>query len=440
MNLTHVNMANTIIYDFVWNGKRPKISKDLLMRDKMQGGLRLVNITLRQCALKCQWVTKLTSNLLWSKICYSNLIIDIGELIWKCNLSVKHVKLVLKEPANSFWVDVLESWCMYNFNDKAEDIDVMNQCIWFNSNICIENKPFILQKAWQSGIIFLNDILNSNGSMKSFAVILEEFPNSLNWLQYAQIADAIPNEWRVRMRNGEMTSCLNTFDRINNCCKVSNLIYHHLIDSENCLEKRKSRWEHKLGFNISYKEFIKCFRDLYLHTICTKYRNFQYKLLTGTIITNRLLLLWKIKDTELCSFCKRVAEDDVHLFVRCNIVRNLWSDVKMYIKNNDRQNVYDSLNWSDANIIFSTVHNKPLSAINLLITVAKFYIYQCRCSSTKPVSNVLINQFEQVFRTECKIAFCKNKFVKHCAKWSVLQPVYAGEGNSNYISNYLANL
>ena len=51
-----LDQIQDIIMEFVWNEKRPKLQKELIMAPKHQGGLRLVNLKKKHLALLIQWV------------------------------------------------------------------------------------------------------------------------------------------------------------------------------------------------------------------------------------------------------------------------------------------------------------------------------------------------------------------------------------------------
>ena len=58
MSTEQLNTANGIINEFIWVGKRPKISVHTLRRRKDQGELRLVNLEAKQSALKIAQIVK----------------------------------------------------------------------------------------------------------------------------------------------------------------------------------------------------------------------------------------------------------------------------------------------------------------------------------------------------------------------------------------------
>ena len=57
-----VRKMTALFTDFIWNGARPKIAARVLMLNKNQGGLGLVNLQARDKALKCTWIQSLNQD------------------------------------------------------------------------------------------------------------------------------------------------------------------------------------------------------------------------------------------------------------------------------------------------------------------------------------------------------------------------------------------
>ena len=55
---------------------------------------------------------------------------------------------------------------------------------------------------------------------------------------------------------------------------------------------------------------------------------FHYKCCHNILFLNKVLFKMKIKNTSLCSYCHTVDETIVHLFCECEVVKQLWADVK----------------------------------------------------------------------------------------------------------------
>lgn len=268
---------------------------------------------------------------------------------------------------------------------------------------------------------------------------MNEYGNCLNWFEYGQLRTAIPNEWKTKMINdSDNAHCCMLFDRIKNEGKISKLVYDILIQKENCLMSKVTKWENKLNINIEYNQFVKFVRNIYLQSICTKYRDFQYRLVTMALVTNRKLFLWGVIETQNCTLCGKGIEDEIHLFYSCPRAQEMWNSLKDYIQDNDVNGSAVELVWNCKNIIFSAVHSRADHIVNFLVTIAKRYIYVCRCMNDRPWFGNLAQEIENTYIIETNIAKRKLKSRKNAIKWSPIKNTE--DEDQNFIEDYIHNM
>ncbi len=70
------------------------------------------------------------------------------------------------------------------------------------------------------------------------------------------------------------------------------------------------------------------FQNIYITTSSAKLRYFQYQILHRTLVTNRKVELWDIKDSDKCSFCELETETISHLLYDCLHIKIFWFRVK----------------------------------------------------------------------------------------------------------------
>ena len=144
-----VKKMNKIIESFIWNDRRAKIPIKVLQISKQEGGTGLVNLELKDCALKANWVRILKSDQLVTEFMKKKLSTELGNEIWECNLKKKDIESNFKD---SFWRDVLVAWSYMNYKtidecQNTEQIDM--QYIWYNSVIRSNNSPIFYTKAYR---------------------------------------------------------------------------------------------------------------------------------------------------------------------------------------------------------------------------------------------------------------------------------------------------
>lgn len=430
---------NKILRLFLWNDGKTKIANRFLYADKSQGGLRLVNILARQQSLKIQWITLINSDIFWSDIFYAYVNSAVREYIWIANLKPADVKLYVNIGNDPFWYQVVLAWSEYNYTCPIEESAILQQPIWLNSNIRIDGKPINNAIARNAGLVHLFQLFDVNGIPKTMVQINAEFGMFFNWFSYAQLICSIPIDWRIKIAAmGRITPAIivSKFSKLQDESKISRIVYAQLIDMPDSMFSRKQRWERKLDMSMSIRQFHRHFGNIYRSTIATKYRDFQFRLIAGVLVTNTKLKLWKILECDLCTFCGQAPEDEVHLLCSCPHAILIWEALQDYIIENCTGEVH--LDWSDQAIIFNQVHIKPGNAVNLLVLVAKQYIYRCRCFKVKPIADQLINEIEQVYNIEIFIAQKKNKMRQHAMKWSEIKQVEIPD--QNFVLQYVDSM
>ena len=109
----------------------------------------------------------------------------------------------------------------------------------------------------------------------------------------------------------------------------SKVFYNYLTKETNeAIRKCKVKWQGK--FNLALNEKIChtiykiCFKTIYDNSVIW----FQYKIIFGILATKDFLFKIMIVESNHCRLCGENAETIQHLFSQCEIVENLWTDIK----------------------------------------------------------------------------------------------------------------
>ena len=128
----------------------------------------------------------------------------------------------------------------------------------------------------------------------------------------------------------------------------------------------------------------------------TKLHWFQYRILHRILATNDLLVNMNIKQNNLCTFCNEEIEKLEHLFWQCNTVNTFWENVEQWIY--DKTDYF--INIDKVRAIFGIPNiSKPSIPVNYLLTVTRYYIYNCKLNEnnlTIPGWQVFIKQYLEV--------------------------------------------
>ena len=380
MSAAMISEMELILRRFIWTGKRDKIPLRILQLDHKQGGLRLVNLTARQCAFKCKWIYRLDNSPFLRECAFQELSPILREDIWLCNLRNMDVNSIFG-GGNSFWAQVLLAWSNINFWTPETDTQILDQRIWYNSHIRANNKPFIIQSAYVAGIIKLRDIWDENSnSFLQLAEVHDRYGECMTWLTYNMIKAAVPKEWKSVLREGTESheGHLEMYIALGSVRNVTRDVYDLLIDNEIAILKYWEKWI-KAGLLIAENEYVILFQELKRNIKDTKLYSFQYRLLLNKIFTNNTLYKWGVVTGDKCTFCKNVTETPIHLLWECTVSQQIWNNVSCWANESDIE-----CNWNVSNVIFSTVHESHVHIINFVTVVVKQYLYSCKCQDKTP--------------------------------------------------------
>ena len=91
----------------------------------------------------------------------------------------------------TFWQDVLESWCDFNYNNN---IRVENQLIWYNSLIRVKDKPIMWNDVYSRGLKYVHQLFES-GHFRNEKEMFEKY--GISKLRYNSLKVSIPSSWKT---------------------------------------------------------------------------------------------------------------------------------------------------------------------------------------------------------------------------------------------------
>ena len=162
---------NTMLYDFLWNGKGDKIKRTEMINDYDKGRLKMIDIQSFNKSLKMKWVQGYLNDDNYGKW---KLFLDFhlrrcgGKLVFLSNLKPQDVpQLNLRDP---FLREIIEHWTALSYKEKHLDFNAMG--IWHNSQIRIENRPFFYTYWLKKGVKEVRDLLNQDQTFLSYNALI----------------------------------------------------------------------------------------------------------------------------------------------------------------------------------------------------------------------------------------------------------------------------
>jgi hypothetical protein len=151
-------------------------------------------------AQKAMWVKRIVSadNASWKALPRLFLNALLGDDTYKCNMSCD------TQPKNfpDFYWQVLKYWFeLKNITTNLEDpFEIRRESIWLNKNIKVNNKE-LRGAVWHTaGINCIHDIVKEDGTFLSILELENKYGIKCDFLRYNKIKDAIPLEWRSKLK------------------------------------------------------------------------------------------------------------------------------------------------------------------------------------------------------------------------------------------------
>ena len=181
-----------IIFNFLWNNGTAKIKKDIITKPYEDGGLDMINLLAYIKALKITWLRRiLNSDGVWQ-----NLLLHRIKLYHLLQFGIEYVEKVLKDIKNKFWKDVLISWRdMVRKKDNSFTEfnleDILKSPIWYKSKIKIDNTHIYLKTWHEKGILYINDLINEDGTLFTYEEFINKFHLNANFLEFEGLLQSI---------------------------------------------------------------------------------------------------------------------------------------------------------------------------------------------------------------------------------------------------------
>ncbi|KAL9976217.1 hypothetical protein ACROYT_G013489 [Oculina patagonica] len=173
-----IKEVNDLFYSFLWDNKGDKIKRSVMINDYKNGGLKMVDIASFTKSLKTVWIKKYLDDSnrgKWKEFFELELGKYGGKLIFRCNLHKRDISksMSVQDP---FLQEILEIWSEANFDDKIKtEQQFLEQHIWHNSLIRIENRPVFYKDLFLHGITKVGQLMTDSRSFLPLADLISTY-------------------------------------------------------------------------------------------------------------------------------------------------------------------------------------------------------------------------------------------------------------------------
>ena len=196
-----IDSINKIIFDFIWDGKTPKIKRKTVIAEKKYGGLKMIDFEIMERSLKIAWVKRIIDNedVAWKVIPnYATCQYGGLQFLVKCDYNIKSLNL---EYLPEFYHKVLSYWHESKLLIDNKVKSVKNQIIWNNQNIAVDGKSIFFRNWFNKDIVYISDLLDEDSNFHSLAGLKDKFQINPPFTVYYGLLKAIPKEWKTALQN-----------------------------------------------------------------------------------------------------------------------------------------------------------------------------------------------------------------------------------------------
>ena len=280
----------------------------------------------------------------------------------------------------------------------------------------IGNKSIFYRNWFNSGIVYIKHLFNDNGTFVSFQLFQTRLQiREINFLKFHGCIEAV-RKYMISCNITPTVSDSNENSIIYQFLKRSpngaKCFYNVLLScdfSHNCCIK----WNQKLSNDVPWKDvflFVKCIQEV-------KLKWFQIRILHRIIGTNVTLKAMRIRQDDLCTFCKTSRESIIHLFFECNVSKRFWNALKDFFIS--MMVVDNNFEFDIIMIIFGFLNGTSHSdMIHYITLVAKYFLYKCRCEDVLPTLLNFRHYLTKYYETEKTIAIKNQTLDRFEMKWN----------------------
>jgi len=267
--------------------KKTKIKQSTLIGDYQVGGLKLPDFKIFLKASRIKQAIDLIFKL-------GDLNAPVPSKYLEGMGGLKHINVnldVQKIPRNlpPLYKEVLQNWAEFTKFDPSEDKSmILNQYIWNNRYIKIDNKSIFYKVFASFNINRLSDLCDTNGEFK-WEVVKSRGLEEKDYLRWAGVIHAIPKEWKSKLKFQDVTE--KNKPRRDNCIQIerknvefeklkTNQIYRQMVGKK--FKPPSSQINIRKRIENKELDWEKIYGRIYSTTIDTYLRMFQYKILNNT--------------------------------------------------------------------------------------------------------------------------------------------------------------
>lgn len=310
---------------------------------------------------------------------------------------------------------MMKVWLKYHSFPPVGEQAIWRESLWHNERVSLPQQDPMLQKRWtELGIQTIQDVCHEQeGRLLSHREITERYGVPCTFLDALRLRLGIPLQWRSALTPdfaGDTTQVFEACFRSGATLPINTTsarrLFSEIIPNKRGIIRSQNTWNATIDVDGQSE-----WREIYLRPFSTtretKLQSFRYRLNHRLITCNRLLLRYRIKESDLCSICDQ--QDTLeHFFFQCPSTRRFWALVFQWIKSASNLEL-DKLSIKE--ILLGVPADFPQAKkINFFLLTSRFFIHRQRLFHAGSLSLIhWINELRTRLLTERQICLAEGK-------------------------------
>ncbi len=385
-----ITSVETMITDFIWDSRRPKIKKNVIIQDIQNGGIKAPDFLSMIKANRVMWVKRaLESNGKWKSILLCLIKPMSIDHFAGCNLAddvLDRIQIPFYKQMFLFWNELRPT--PIKANHYREEI------LWSSKYIMIPaeikkgqkkaknkaNKSLLWKEFYKAGIVKVGDLFNERNEMMDYKQFSDKYNVRCDILKFYRLRKAIPMDWVHAISDVSCNNVTNTkYTLPLQVCLMDTRIEYTKIKAKRVyntfvirkLERPTALCKWEQSYDIEEEDWVNIFALPYSCTRETRLQAFQYRIIHRILPCRKWLHTLTVVDSNLCILCNEV-DDIEHFLFSCSTTRMFWKHLERWWNRLPLCKVSLTLK----HIVFGVYYDLPYFAeVNFIVLLAKHYIY-----------------------------------------------------------------
>jgi exonuclease III len=400
-----IQEIKSLITTFIWKNSTAKIAYNNIIQPIENGGLKLIDIESKIIASQLSWIPRIIENKTknWAKHIMNTLKTNNLEDYFNENRSKF-------KGVSQFYECIHKEWLKLIDKKDYDKHFIMEETIWNNKYIQIDNKPVNWHRWKEKGIIKIKDLIDEDKkSFLSHDDLKLKYGLRSNFLEREMLIDAIPKDWKDLIKHEKYSIPSDDHKIIQDLKKLkfkSKDIYKLKIRSKysppGCIDKWKR--DFPLLKEMDEEFWCQIFKNVFQYCRETKLQSLEYNLIYRIIPCNKKLCEWKIKNNVQCNYCEK--EDNIlHFLLQCERVNKFWFQLLKWWNNLNLIKIdHYSVDLTECLLFGFPIRDVLFEMLNLICLNAKWYIYKNKLKMNNKISLIgFLPVLKEKLIVECKI-------------------------------------